>query len=172
MSKKSKKETLMAIKFLLLSISAGVIQIVSFTLLNEVAKIKYEWISYLISLVLSVVWNFTFNRKFTFHSANNVPIAMLKVAAFYAVFAPLSTWGTNELNALGLNEYLVEAIFMVLNFVLEYIYDRFFVFGKSIDTDKKKVDSINTQNDDESISNNTEILEQEASASCDIDQEK
>jgi putative flippase GtrA len=90
-------------------------------------------------LVLSVVWNFTLNRKFTFCSANNVPVAMLKVAAFYLVFTPLSTWWTAVLTGAGFawNEYLVLAITMISNFVLEYLYDRFVVFGKSIDTAKK-----------------------------------
>ena len=113
------------------------IQIGSFALLNELAGLEY-WVSYLIALVLSVLWNFTFNRKFTFHSAANIPIAMLKVAAFYLVFTPLSTWNEAWLTGLGWNEYLVTAINMLLNFVLEFFYQRFFVFGKSIDTDKKE----------------------------------
>ena len=97
------------------------------------------WLSYLLALVLSVLWNFTLNRKFTFYSANNVPIAMLKVAGFYLVFTPLSTWWTAALTApaVAWNEYLVLALTMLVNFVTEYLYDRFFVFGKSIDTAKK-----------------------------------
>ena len=70
------KEFWRFIKFVLFSISAGVIEIVSFTLLSELTPLK-EWISYIISVVLSVIWNFTFNRKFTFKSANNSSIAML-----------------------------------------------------------------------------------------------
>ena len=136
----AKKEFLRTIKFVLFSISAGVIQIGSFTLLNEVAKIPSYWVSYLTSLVLSVVWNFTLNRKFTFQSANNVPIAMLKVGLFYLVFTPLSTWWTAVLTGdkVGWNEYLVVALTMIVNFVTEYLYQRFVVFGKSIDTAKKK----------------------------------
>ena len=75
-------------KFLLFSISAGVIQVISFTLLYEVAKYVY-WPSYLIALILSVIWNFTLNRKFTFKSAANVPVAMTKIAIYYAIFTPL-----------------------------------------------------------------------------------
>ena len=133
-----KKEIIRTIKFTLFSISAGLIQTVSFTLLNELLHLDY-WVSYLIALILSVVWNFTLNRKFTFHSANNVPIAMLKVAAYYAVFTPLSTWWTAVLTGVGFgwNEYLVLAITMLSNFVTEYLFDRFVVFGKSIDTAKK-----------------------------------
>lgn len=86
-----RKEFLRTVKFILFSISAGVIQAVSFTLFNELMHLKY-WVSYLAALVLSVLWNFTLNRKFTFQSANNIPVAMLKVAAFYMFFTPLSTW--------------------------------------------------------------------------------
>ncbi|MBO5898584.1 MAG: GtrA family protein, partial [Clostridia bacterium] len=88
-----KKEVVRTLKFVLFSISAGVIQIASFTLMEEVLHLEH-WLAYLVSLVLSVLWNFTLNRKFTFCSAGNVPIAMLKVAGFYLVFTPLSTWWT------------------------------------------------------------------------------
>ena len=134
----TKKELLRTIKFVLFSISAGVIQVVSFALLNELLQWTY-WVSYLISLVLSVLWNFTLNRKFTFCSANNVPVAMAKVAGFYLVFTPVSTWWTAVLTGpkVGWNEYLVLALTMIINFVTEYLYDRFVVFGKSIDTAKK-----------------------------------
>ena len=135
----SKKELLRSIKFVLFSISAGVIQMVSFTLLEEVLHLEH-WLSYLIALVLSVLWNFTLNRKFTFCSASNVPIAMLKVAAFYAVFAPLSAWWMDYFTGIGWNEYIVQGCTMILNFVLEFFYQRFFVFGKTIDTAKKKAD--------------------------------
>jgi putative flippase GtrA len=147
MTSERKKEVIRAVKFLLFSISAGVVQILSFTLLNEVifvdgGEVGY-WLSYLIALVLSVLWNFTFNRRFTFKSASNVPIAMLLVFAYYAVFAPLSTlleWWLCDLN--GWNEYLVLAINMVINFVTEFLYQRFVVFRKSLDTnaaaEKKK----------------------------------
>lgn len=133
----SKKEFIRTIKFVLFSASAGIIQIASFSLLNEILELKY-WFSYLISLILSVVWNFTLNRKFTFYSANNIPIAMLKVALFYAIFTPLSTWWTALLTEKALwNEYIVLILTMLVNFVTEYLYDRFIVFGKTIDTAKK-----------------------------------
>lgn len=123
-----------AVKFILFSISAGLIQIGSFTLLNELTGLPY-WVCYLTALVLSVLWNFTLNRKFTFRSAANVPVAMLKVAAYYAVFTPLSTILGNWLaDGLGWNEYLVTVINMILNFVTEFLYQRFVVFGKSIDS--------------------------------------
>ena len=127
------KETLRAIKFTLFSISAGVIQIVSFTLLNELTTLP-EHISYLIALVLSVLWNFTFNRRYTFQSAGNVPKAMLLVGIFYCVFTPVSTWAEKALVGLGWNEYLVTAINMVCNFVTEFLYDKFVVFRNDTDT--------------------------------------
>ena len=135
----SKKELLRTLKFVLFSISAGIIQVASFTLMEEVLHLEH-WVSYLVALILSVLWNFTLNRKFTFCSANNVPIAMLKVAGFYLVFTPLSTWWTAVLTGPEFmwNEYLVLAITMLINFVTEYLFDRFVVFGKSIDTAVKK----------------------------------
>ena len=136
MKKEKKAELLRSVKFTLFSISAGLIQIGSFTLLNELFHLDY-WVSYLAALVLSVLWNFTLNRRYTFHSANNVPVAMLKVALFYAAFTPASTWLEHWLTTgCGWNEYLVTAINMVLNFVLEFLYDRFFVFRGSIDTNE------------------------------------
>ena len=128
------KEALRVVKFTLFSLSAGLIQMGSFALLNELLHLPY-WVSYAIALVLSVLWNFTLNRKFTFKSAANVPVAMLKVAAYYAVFTPLSTLLEKYLtDTVGWNEYLVTLINMVLNFVTEYLFDTFVVFRGSIDT--------------------------------------
>jgi putative flippase GtrA len=135
-----KKELIRTLKFVLFSISAGVIQIVSFTLLTEFTGLSY-WPCYLISLVLSVLYNFTINRKFTFHSAANVPIAMLKVFLYYLVFTPLSTIGGNLLvESLGWNEYLVELLSMLLNFITEFLFTRFVVYGKQIDNDEKYIE--------------------------------
>ena len=134
MSNVRHKELLRSLKFLLFSISAGVIEIAAFSLLNELTGWSY-WPCYLIALVLSVLWNFTINRKFTFKSANNVPIAMLKVAAFYCVFTPVTTLlGDYLVETQHWNEYVVQIMNMALNLTTEYLYDRFFVFKKSIDT--------------------------------------
>jgi len=132
-----KKELLRTVKFVLFSISAGAIQIISYSICLELLAFK-AWVSYLISLILSVLWNFTLNRKFTFHSAANVPIAMLKTAGYYLVFTPLSTWWTAVLTApeVGVNEYLVQILTMLINLSTEYLFQRFFVFGKSLDTAK------------------------------------
>ena len=137
MTTSQKKEFLRSVKFIACSVSAGVIQLGSFALLGLFFK---AWVSYAISLTLSVLWNFTLNRKFTFCSANNIPIAMLKVALFYAVFAPLSTWWTKVLTEPPhlWNAFFVEIGTMLVNFITEYLYQRFWVFGKSIDTAKEK----------------------------------
>ena len=138
METNKKKEWIRMVKFTLFSVSAGLIEIVSFSLLNELLHLPY-WMSYLIALVLSVLWNFTLNRKFTFKSAANVPVAMLKVACYYAVFTPLSTLLEHQLAGnLGWNEYLVTAINMILKFVTGFLFQRFVVYRNSVDTAEKK----------------------------------
>ena len=130
---KDKKEFIRAVKFTLISISAGLVEIVSFSIL-ELFSLPF-WVNNLISLILSVLWNFTINRRYTFRSASNIPLAMFEVACFYAVFAPLTTIGGNYLtDTLGWNDFLVKAINMLLNITLEFFYLRFFVFRNSIDT--------------------------------------
>lgn len=129
----AKKEFLRTIKYALVAASAGLIEIGTFTLLNELCHLNY-WVSYLIALVLSVLWNFTINRRYTFQSSSNIVRSMLLVAAYYAVFTPASTYLEDILTKAGWNEYLVTALNMILNFVTEFLYQRFFVFRKSIDT--------------------------------------
>ena len=132
-----KKEFFRALKFVLFSASAGIIELAVFALLNELIGLPY-WLCYLVALVASVVWNFTLNRKFTFQSANNVPKAMLLVALFYAVFTPLSTMLEHYLTeGLHWNEYLATGINMALNLTTEYLYDRFVVFRGGIDTNER-----------------------------------
>ena len=134
----NKKELIRKIKFTLFSISAGVIEIGLFTLLDSVTNWDY-WLCYLIALIASVIWNFTLNREYTFKSTNNIPIAMLKVSLFYLVFTPLSTLLGNYLaETLHWNDFLVTGINMLLNFVLEYLYDEYYVFKGTIDTKEKR----------------------------------
>lgn len=136
-----KQEIIKILKFIGFSISAGVIQIVSFELLQLLSEKwfgipndKNYWVCYLIALTLSVVWNFTFNRKFTFKSATNVPIAMLKVLGYYVVFTPLSLCWGNEMEAAGWNDTVILVLTMLVNFITEFVFDEFVVFR-----DKKKV---------------------------------
>ena len=134
MAKVKNKEAARAIKFALFSASAGIIEFVSIALLDAVTPWRH-FHCYLVGLVLSVLWNFTLNRRYTFKSANNVPIAMLKVACFYAVFTPLSTWLDKVLTENYLWPGMLSTVLiMSTNFVTEFLYDRFFVFGKSLDT--------------------------------------
>ena len=144
MVSEKKKELLRSLKFLLFSVSAGIIQIGSFTVINLLISSNQEYgVAYFVSLLLSVLWNFTFNRKFTFKAANNVTIAMLLVLAFYAVFTPLSVWWGVALEKAGWDDFLILALTMVANFVLEYFYTRFVVYRNSVDTAEKKTDSNN-----------------------------
>ena len=132
-----KKEVVRSLKFLLFSISAGVIELAAFSLLNELTSWSY-WPCYLVALALSVLWNFTLNRRYTFQSANNVPRAMALVFAFYCVFTPLSTFlGSFLADTMGWTEYLVTILNMAANFILEYLYDRLVVFRGSIDTNSR-----------------------------------
>ena len=126
-------ELLRAAKFTVISISAGIIQIGLFTLLNELFKWNY-WVSYLISLLTSIIWNFTINRKITFKSSKNIKLSMILVLAFYAVFTPVSTILGQLAEDGGTNEYVVLAITMISNFVLEFLYTRYVVYGKDCDT--------------------------------------
>ena len=127
------KEFIRTVKFALFSISAGVVQIGLFTLLNELLSVDY-WVSYVTGLVASILWNFTINRKVTFKSSNNVKLSMLLVFAFYAVFTPVSTVLGNMAENSGVDEYVVLAVTMLCNFVLEYLYTRYVVYRNSCDT--------------------------------------
>ena len=135
--KKNASEALRMLKFVLFSASAGIIQMGSFALLNELTGWSY-WPCYLIALVLSVVWNFTLNRRFTFKSAANVPVAMAKVLGYYAVFTPLSTLLGNYLaESLLWTEYLVTVLNMLLNLTTEYLFQRYVVYGRNVDNNAK-----------------------------------
>lgn len=129
-----KTEDLMhAVKFLGFSLSAGIIQAITFTLLHEIARLIY-WPAYLIALTLSVVWNFTLNRKFTFKSAANIPVAMTKIAIYYAIFTPLSTWAGDYLTKIAWNDYLVLFLTMLTNLVTEFLVTKYIVYRNQINT--------------------------------------
>ena len=128
-----KNSIIQMIKFTLFSISAGVIQVASFTLFNELFRWMY-WPAYLTSLVLSIVWNFTFNRRYTFQSAANIPVAMAKLFGFYLVFTPVSTWLGHLAETAGINDYIILAVTMISNFVLEFLFCKFVVYWKQENT--------------------------------------
>lgn len=137
---KTKESFLQMLKFTLFSISAGIIQVVSFALFSELvfndADNEYG-ISYFIALILSVIWNFTFNREYTFKSAKNVPIAMTLVGCFYLVFTPLSIWWGQALANVGWHNYLVLGFTMIINFVTEFLFCKFVVYRNSENTNKR-----------------------------------
>jgi len=130
---KKSENVIHMIKFTLFSISAGLIQIGSFTLINETLDFPY-WPAYLIALTLSVLWNFTLNRKFTFKSAANIPKAMFKVACYYLIFTPLSTLWGNALEGIGWNEYVILGGSMIINFVTEFLFTKYYVYRNNINT--------------------------------------
>ena len=127
-----KQQFFQFLKFLAFSLSAGVIQIVTFELLYTVIGWKSWWATYLISIILSVVWNFTFNRKFTFKAATNVPVSMVLALLFYVLFIPLSVFGGNALEGIGWNGTLVTLMMMVINFLGEFVWDKFIVFNEKV----------------------------------------
>jgi len=132
--RKEHKELWRTVKFVLFSMSAGAIEMGSFALLYNAMHVTY-WVSYLVALVLSVLWNFTINRRFTFKSTANVPVAMMKVFGYYCVFTPISTLGGKFLEGtLGWNGNWVTVINMILNLVTEYLFDRYVVYKDSMDT--------------------------------------
>lgn len=146
-----KQNALMVVKFVLCSAGAGIIQTLSFTALNELSKrtdifdfipkniIENDYgLFYFIALFLSVLFNFTVNRKFTFKSAANVPVAMLKVFGYYCVFTPLSIWWGNALTGIGWNEYIVLIFTMAINLSTEFLFNRFVVYGSSINSADSK----------------------------------
>lgn len=121
------------VKFTLFSISAGVIQVVSFTLLNELCRFNY-WLSYLVSLVLSILWNFTFNRRYTFKSAANIPVAMTKLFCFYLVFTPVSTYLGHLAEGVNVNDYVILVVTMLSNFVLEFWFCKEIIYKNQENT--------------------------------------
>ena len=129
---KDKKQLWQAVKFTLFYISAGIILVGSFALLE--LFIQYYWIPYLTSLVLSILWNFTLNRRYTFKSAANVPVAMAKVFGFYLVFTPLSTYLGHLAEGAGVNDFIILIITMLCNFVLEFLFCKFVVYRGQEDT--------------------------------------
>ncbi|MBQ5412160.1 MAG: GtrA family protein, partial [Oscillospiraceae bacterium] len=122
-----KQTFLQAVKYFLIAASAGIIQTLSFSLFEEIMHLPY-WPSYLISLILSVIWNFTFNRKYTFHATGNITKAMLLTLLYYLVFTPLSTWAGDRLTSAGWNDYLVFALTLMVNGVTEFLYQKYLVF--------------------------------------------
>lgn len=132
-----KESVFQMMKFTLFSASAGIIQVVAFAICNELFCWQY-WPAYLTALVLSILWNFTFNRRYTFKSAVNVPIAMIKLFGFYAVFTPLSTWLGHLAETAQINDYIILITTMLSNFVLEFLFSKFIIYKNQENTRTEK----------------------------------
>lgn len=130
-----KDSILQMVKFTLFSASAGIIQVGSFAVFFEAFGWQY-WPAYLLSLILSIVWNFTFNRRYTFKSAANVPVAMAKLFGFYAVFTPVSTYLGHLADKAGINEYIILAVTLLSNFVLEFLFSKLVIYKNQENTRK------------------------------------
>lgn len=130
-----KQNAWQAAKFAMFSASAGVVEIITFTLMNELTELPY-WPCYLTALVLSVVYNFTVNRRYTFKSVANIPKAMLKIIGFYCVFTPVTTYLGNMADVRGVNEYIILGVTMAFNLTLEYLFCRFVVYRGTMNTNK------------------------------------
>ncbi len=138
--KPSKKQQFFQfIKFTLFSASAGAIQLLSTTILHQWTGwlLDYYWLAYIIGLTLSVIWNFTFNRKFTFKAANNIPLAMTLVIIYNCIIVvPLALGGDALVNLWGEQwGILVTAISLLINFITEFFWDKYIVFNQKV-TDK------------------------------------
>ncbi|MDD4573420.1 MAG: GtrA family protein [Sphaerochaeta sp.] len=139
-----KENTAQVVKFVLFSISAGIIQVIVFTIMLELLHIAY-WGSYLSALIASVIYNFTVNRRFTFKSANNIPKAMIQLGVYYAIFTPLSTWWGDALVGIGWYEYIVLGLTMITNLVTEFCVNRFIIYRNSMNTRVPQVKEPTTQ---------------------------
>ena len=142
------KEIWLFVKFGLFSASAGLIETGIFYLLGLIPAFGY-WVCYLPALVASVVWNFTLNRQFTFKSAVNIPVAMLKVFAYYLVFTPLSTILGDWLAEVRFASYpaaydIVYFSTLIINFVTEFLYQRFYVFRGNVGNRKPESSESNS----------------------------
>lgn len=131
-----KQDLLRFLKFVAFSLGAGILQIASYTLLFETTDWGH-WLCYLPSLFLSVLYNFTVNRRYTFKSAAHVPVAMLKVGLYYLIFTPASTYLGHLAETAGINNYIVEAVTMGTNLITEFLVCRFWVYRKSMNTNEK-----------------------------------
>lgn len=123
------------IKFIIFSLSAGGLQFISFAIMHDFFYWGYIP-SYPIALIISYVYNVTLNREFTFKSATNLPVAIVKVTFYYIIFAPLSSWWGWKLENI-LNPYVILLGTMLVNFVTEFLFYNFFIFSGSVNTNKR-----------------------------------
>lgn len=147
-----------AVKYFLCMCSAGLIEMITYYIflavlpidpkatiyfLDPVPLSKLVFVSECLSLGLSIIWNFTFNRKFTFKSAKNVPVAMALAFLFYVPFFPFAAWYVPKLTRAlaslgGFGGFLAKGTKMILNGVLEFCWQKFVIYRKSANTAEHK----------------------------------
>ena len=171
--REKRKGVMQFIKYALCAASAGIIQIVLFSILQAVIPSNGKTIHFIVedmdlvtfiattvALCASILWNFTFNRKFTFKDAGNVPKAMILAFLFYVPFYPFQTWYVHTIKS-----FLVEAIgtdgagiiaegsVMIINFALEFMWQKFVVFRKPKDKQENKTEENENSGETENADN-------------------
>lgn len=182
--KEKRKGVMQFIKYALCAASAGIIQIVLFSILQAVIPSNGKTIHFIVedmdlvtfiattvALCASILWNFTFNRKFTFKDAGNVPRAMILAFLFYVPFYPFQTWYVHTIKSL-----LVEAIgtdgagiiaegsVMIINFALEFMWQKFVVFRKPKDKKENKTEGNENSGETENADNTNNAENSEKTA--------
>lgn len=131
-----KQQFLQLLKFTAFSLSAGIIQFLLQSTLFDWTHVLTYWQAYPIALTASVIWNFTFNRKFTFKASSNVPIAMVLVVIYnLLIVVPFAILGEYLVQLWG-DAYgmLVTVLLLLFNFVTEFFWDKFVVFNDKLVT--------------------------------------
>ena len=171
--KEKRKGVMQFIKYALCAASAGIIQIVLFSILQAVIPSNGKTIHFIVedmdlvtfiattvALCASILWNFTFNRKFTFKDAGNVPKAMILAFLFYVPFYPFQTWYVHTIKSLLVEAIgtdgagiIAEGTVMIINFALEFMWQKFVVFRKPKDKKENKTEENENSGETENADN-------------------
>ena len=171
--REKRKGVMQFIKYALCAASAGIIQIVLFSILQAVIPSNGKTIHFIVedmdlvtfiattvALCASILWNFTFNRKFTFKDAGNVPKAMILAFLFYVPFYPFQTWYVHTIKSLLVEAIgtdgagiIAEGTVMIINFALEFMWQKFVVFRKPKDKQENKTEENENSGETENADN-------------------
>ena len=128
---KTKNGWLQFLQFVVVSLGAGVIEYATFALMTWIVPDNKTMLvaAEVTSVVLSCLFNFTVNRKYTFHSSSNIPLGMLLYGVYYAFLAtPAGVWFLLFLTQGGMHELLAKAVKMLVNFIFDYLFCKFILF--------------------------------------------
>lgn len=116
--------------FLYFSLGAGVIKLVSFLLLSLIdsGHGAVLVLAEIVSVVLSGLFNFTWNRKFTFRSTNNIVPGMFLYGLYSLIATPAVASFIVDLTRRGWADWLAKAMKMALHFILDSLYCKFVIF--------------------------------------------